>query len=47
MKAHKIIQLLAENKKKLDAASRTLENQISPREKQIQERNRLHRARTL
>jgi len=43
MKAHKIIQLLAEHKKKLDAASRTLENQMSAREKEIQERNRLKR----
>src|SRR5437870_2498704 len=36
-------KLLAEHKKKLDAASRTLENQIAALEKDIQERKRLRR----
>ena len=43
MKADKIQQLLAEHKKKLDAASCALENQMSPLEKDIQERERLRR----
>jgi len=36
-------RLLAEHKKKLDAASRTLEKQIAALEKEMEERNRLRR----
>jgi hypothetical protein len=43
MKAGKIQQLLAEHKKKLDAASHTLEKQIAALEQDIQERVRLRR----
>jgi hypothetical protein len=43
MNPNDVKKFLAERKKKLDAASRTLENQIDALEKDIQERERLRR----